>query len=245
MVANWKMHPTSFADAKKLLEGTRKAAESCAKSSVVVAPPSLYLRELVRGYRGAKMPFAIQHARAGIEGSFTGEISMSQAKEAGMSYVIVGHAERRAMGETDDDTKTQVASALSLGLIPILCIGEKMRTHSGEHLQVVRAQLRTGLADAAAKLKRVVIAYEPVWAIGAEEAMRPHDMHEMAIFIRKTIVELYGEAGLSTKILYGGSIDESNAADMLKNGDVRGFLVGRASLDARDFLGLLHAIEHA
>ncbi len=245
VVANWKMNPATFAEAKKLFDGTRKAAERCAKVSLVVAPPSIYLRDLAIGYRGAKIPIAVQHANAELSGAFTGEISLAQAKDAGASHVIIGHAERRALGETNDDTRKKVAAALAQKMTPILCVGEKTRTHSGEHLDFVREQVRTGLADAGTKIKQVLIAYEPVWAIGASAAMLPRDMHEMAIFIRKTVVGLFGEAGHSTKILYGGSVDDTNAATMLRDGDVRGFLVGRACLDVKGFAALLESLERA
>lgn len=243
-MANWKMHPATRADAKKLFDATRKAAERCAKSAVVVAPPSLYLAELAsRAYAGAKIPFALQNAHAEAEGSFTGEISLSQGKEAGASYVIVGHAERRAMGESNETTQAKVAAALSLNMIPILCVGEQKRTDSGEHLDFIRAQLVDGLAKAGAKIKKIVIAYEPVWAIGASSAMTPHTMHEMSIYIRKTIIETYGSVGHTIKILYGGSINASNTTAMLREGGVRGLLVGRASVDSKEFAELLYSIE--
>ena len=159
--------------------------------------------------------------------------------------IIIGHAERRAQGETDVDTRAQVASALAAGMTPILCVGEKSRGDSGEHFEVVRAQLQTGLADAGSKIKKIIVAYEPVWSIGAETAMSPRDMHEMAIFIRKIIIDAHGEVGHAVKIIYGGSVDESNAIIMLKEGDVHGLLIGRASQDSKVFWSLLHAIENA
>ena len=170
---------------------------------------------------------------------------MVQAKNAGATYVIIGHAERRAMGEINDDTRKKVAAALSFSLLPILCIGETTRTHEGEYLDVVKNQLKIGLADVlVAKLPRVTIAYEPVWAIGADVAMSPHDMHGMAIFIRKTLVELYGEKGMTVKILYGGAIDGTNASDMLMHGDVAGLLVGRASADPEKLTALVRSIKN-
>jgi triosephosphate isomerase len=150
------------------------------------------------------------------------------------------------VGETNDDTRKKVAAALSAGITPILCIGETKRGTDGEYFNIVKEQLRTGLADVVpAKLKNIVITYEPLWTIGADRAMSPHDMHEMAIFIRKTIVELKGESGMNIKILYGGSVDESNAGEMLRTGDVHGLLVGRASEDGDKFMSLMNALHNA
>ena len=246
LVANWKMNPTILKDAKKLLEVTKKAADTAKNVTIVVAPPTIYLRELRAFYKGKKLAFAVQNAHAEAAGSFTGETSMVQAKDAGATYVIVGHAERRAMGETNDDTQKKVAAAVALSMQPILCVGETKREPDGEHLSFIKDQLKAGFADIpVAKIPRVTIAYEPVWAIGATAAMNPRDMHEMAIFIRKTIVGLYGEKGMTVKILYGGSIDDGNAAAMLTHGDVAGLLVGRASADAEKFPALVKAIKNA
>jgi triosephosphate isomerase len=246
VVANWKMNPKTFREAKRLLEATKKAADNSSHVSLVVAPPALFFRELRAGYKGKRIAFAAQNARAEEGGAHTGETSLVQYKDAGAAYVIVGHAERRAMGETNDDTRKKVAAALTQKLIPILCVGETVRSANGEYFTVVKEQLRTGLTDVTpAKLSSVIITYEPLWTIGADKAMGPRDMHEMAIFIRKTIVELKGEQGMNIKILYGGSIDETSAGAMLRDGDVHGLLVGRASEDADRLSALLQAIEEA
>ncbi len=237
------MNPATFKEARKLFEATRKAAESAKNVSVIVAPPAIFLRELSVGYKGKRLSFAAQNAHYEAGGAFTGEVSMSEARDAKCSSVIIGHAERRAMGESNEDTRKKVATALAMGLTPVLCIGERTRSQSGEHFEFVREQLVAGFADVpVAKIPRVVIAYEPVWAIGAERPMGARDMHEMAIFIRKTIVDRYGQGGMNLKILYGGSIDESNAGDMMQNGDVNGLLVGRVSTDAVKFAALVSVL---
>ena len=244
LIANWKMNPPTFKEAKKLLEATKKAADIAKNVTIVVAPPSIYVRELRATYRGKKLSFAVQSAHFEKAGSFTGEISMVQVKDAGATHVIIGHAERRAMGETNDDARKEVVAALALSLTPILCVGELARTADGAHFSYIKDQLKAGFADVLApKIPRVIVAYEPVWAIGAETAMNPRDMHETAIFIRKTIVELYGEKGMAVKILYGGSIDDTNAPTMLKDGDVAGLLVGRASADPERLTALVRAIK--
>ncbi|MEK7106910.1 MAG: triose-phosphate isomerase [Patescibacteria group bacterium] len=245
VVANWKMKPSSFRDAKKLFDATKKVAEKCPKASLIVAPPSLYLRELASNYRGKRISFAVQNARAEASGAFTGEISLAQAKDAGAAYALVGHSERRAMGETNEDTGKKVFAALAQKIMPILCIGERERVSGGEHFSIVAEQLRAGLADVApAKISKVIIAYEPVWAIGGETTMSPRDMHSMSIFIRKTIVGIYGDIGHSTKILYGASVGEKNVLAMLREGNVRGFIVGHVSTDPERFAALLKVIQN-
>lgn len=168
---------------------------------------------------------------------------MGQLKDTKAKYVLVGHAEQRAAGESDDDTRRRVASALEHGLTPILCVGERQRSQSGEHFTFVRAQLRAGFTDVSdAFASRVIVAYEPVWAIGASQAMSPRQMHEMTIFIRKSVVELRGEKGQAVKILYGGAIDDTTARPMIVEADVAGLLVGRASTDAEEFSRLVQSV---
>ncbi len=246
VIANWKMNPASAKEAKSLFAATRKAAESAKHVSVIVAPPAIFLRELRAGYKGKRMEFAIQCASAEPHGAYTGDISLAQAADAGAQHVIVGHSERRAKGETNEDTGKVVAAALASDITPILCVGEKARSHEGEHFNVVKEQLRAGFSGVEpGKIAKVLVAYEPVWAIGGEKAMSPRDMHEMAIFIRKTIIELHGEKGMGVRIIYGGAATESNAAEMLRDGDVIGLLVGHVSINEARFEALLQALENA
>ena len=250
VVANWKMNPATFGEAKRLFDATREAVESASSITLVLAPPAIFLRELRSRYKGKRLAFALQNASAEGEGAFTGEISLGQAKDAGATYVIVGHSERRypptGNGETNEMVGKAASATLEHGLIPILCIGEKTRTQSGEHFNFVREQLRTGLAGIGlSSITKIFVAYEPVWTIGGEKAMTPRDMHEMAIFIRKTVVELYGEKGMNTKILYGGAVTESNAKEMVHEGGIIGLLVGHVSLNADRFAALLHAVAYA
>ena len=246
VVANWKMNPATLREAAKLFEATKRAAEKAKKSSVIIAPPAIFLRELGKGYRGAQIAFAVQNAHFQAGGAHTGETSLVQAKDARAHYAIIGHAERRAEGETDEEVGKKVAAALALKMTPILCVGESARTEGGEQFDVVREQLRAGLEGvAASSLGRVLIVYEPLWTIGTKTTMAPREMHQMAIFMRKCVVDSHGENGRTIKILYGGSVEEKNAGAMLRDGDVRGFLVGRASVNAVEFTKLLQAIEHS
>ncbi|HEV3245277.1 MAG TPA: triose-phosphate isomerase [Candidatus Paceibacterota bacterium] len=243
VVANWKMNPQTMREAKRLFEATRKAAESAKNVSVIVASPSIFLRELRTNYKGRRISLAAQNAHFQKEGAYTGEISMVQVKDSKASAVLIGHAERRAMGETNEETRAKLNAALTQKLQPIFCVGEHKRSGSGEHFLFVKEQLRTGLADVVTgNLGRIIVAYEPVWAIGADKPMSSRQMHEMAIFIRKTLVGSHGEKGMKTKILYGGSIDETNAREMIVEGDVQGLLVGRASTEADQFTVLIRSL---
>jgi len=246
IVANWKMNPATLKEAKKLFEETKRMAGFSKGVSVVVAPPAIFLRDIGAMLRGGKVGLATQNVHFEAAGSFTGEISIPQVRDAKATYVIIGHAERRAMGETNEDTRTKVAAVLSAKMTPIFCVGEKTRGPNGEHFTFVKEQLHTGLADVpAGKLSKIIIAYEPVWAIGATTAMQPRDMHEMSIFIRKMVVEKFGDAGMNITILYGGSVDATNAPTMLRDGDVKGLLVGRVSVERQAFTELLRAVSAA
>jgi triosephosphate isomerase len=246
VVGNWKMNPATYKEARALFDETRRMVGLLRGVSVIVAPPAIFLRDLTMGLRKGRVAFAVQNAHYESSGAHTGEISLPQAKDSKATYVIIGHAERRAAGESNDDTRLKVGAALAAGMTPILCVGEKTREQGAEYFAFVREQLRTGLPeDAAKKIAKVIIAYEPVWAIGAPKPMQPRDMHEMGIFIRKTLVEKFGDQGHKTTILYGGAVDASNAGTMLREGDVKGFLVGRASSQVQSMTELLRAVAEA
>lgn len=245
VVANWKMNPASYKEARRLFDATKKAAD-IGSAIVIVAPPTIYLRELRMGYKGARLLFAAQTAHFEAGGAHTGDVSIQQLKDARVSYVLVGHAERRAAGETNDDVRQKASAAIAANIPPIVCVGESRRSGDGEHFRFVKEQLRaafTGIPQQ--KVAKVIVAYEPLWAIGATQAMSPRDMHEMSIFIRKTVVEMCGDVGHKVKILYGGAIDEANVAKMIEEGDVSGLLVGRASQDGAKFTLLLKALANA
>lgn len=244
VVANWKIGPPTFKEARALLDATKKAIGRSGVS-VIVAPSMLYLRELSSLSHSRRIRFAAQNAHY-EEGAHTGEVSLRQLKDARVTHILVGHAERRASGETNDDTRKKTAAVIRARMTPVLCVGEVKRAGTGEHFAFVRGQLQAGFADVPQeKVRSVIVAYEPVWAIGADRPLSPRGMHEMAIFIRKTLVELKGEAGMSVNILYGGSVDAGNVSEMLRWGDVDGLLVGRASTDAEELSKLLVAIKGA
>jgi triosephosphate isomerase len=240
------MNPATWRDAKKLFEATKKAAEKAKHVSLVVCPPALYLRDLKKLSKSRRIAFGVQHAHDAENGAHTGELSMAEIADSGASFVIIGHAERRERGETNDDTGKKIAAALLHKITPVFCVGEKERTQSGEHFNVVRDQLRAGFFNLQPQqVKNVIVVYEPLWTIGKDVTMSPRDMHEMAIFIRKSVVDWHGEGGMNLRVLYGGSVDAENAGVMLRDGDVAGLLVGRASEEPNRIATLLSAIEAA
>ena len=244
LALNWKMNPETLAQALSLLEETKKLMAK-ASGKAIVAAPAIYLRPLIERYKGKALCFATQNIHTEKSGAFTGEISAFQAKDLGCTYTLAGHAERRMVGETDEDVRKKVGAALAADLSPVICIGEKLRdAHSGEHLEAIRSQLTSALAEVGPpSAKKIIVAYEPVWAIGAKEPMKASEMHETTIFIRKILWEKYDKAALKVPILYGGAIlDETHATLMMKESEVNGFLLGRASVDIERLRTLINAL---
>ncbi len=239
------MNPQTLLEARTLVAVTKKAALKSPSTTVIIAPPTPFLGVLSQGKAGVGILWAAQHIHEEESGSYTGDISAMQVKSAGATHVIIGHAERRARGETNDLVQKKVARAFASGLTPIVCVGENTRDHSGEYLDVVRTQILAALGILNRKqLKQVVIAYEPVWAIGAKDPMRAHDMHEMSIFIRKVLWEKFGKPRVSIPVLYGGAIlGGEHVQTMLHESEVDGFLIGRASVDPEKIPALFEALH--
>ena len=245
LVLNWKMNPETLEQALDLFESIKKAAAKMS-GKTIVAPPALFLRSISEKYKGKFISFAIQNIHTEKTGAFTGEISAAQAKSVGCEFVLVGHFERRVIGEDDDDVRKKVSAALDSGLSPIICIGEKVRDpHSGEHLEYIKRQITNTLSEVTTlQAKKIIIAYEPVWAIGATEPMKAPQMHEMTIFIRKILWEKYDKLALKIPILYGGAIlDDVHATNMVKESEVNGFLLGRASIDSERLHVLISSLS--
>lgn len=236
IVGNWKMYPKTLIEAKEIFAGEKKVARTMNKAKVVICPPHLFVATLAQGALGTKaLAVGAQNVFHEDEGARTGETSPVQVASVGATYVILGHSERRALGESDQLIAQKVVAANKAKLTVILCVGEKSRDEAGSYFNEVRKQLRESL-DGFPKdgSKRLVIAYEPIWAIGAK-AVRPatpEDFHEMSILIKRHLVEQFGKtSGFRVPILYGGSVDEKNAEGFLKQGGADGLLVGRVSLD--------------
>lgn len=245
VIGNWKMNPLTIGEAKKIFASFKEAVSKVRGVDIVVCPPAIFLSEIRKLYVGKKITFGAQNVFMGATGSHTGEMSAPMLLSAGARTVIVGHSERRAMGEDNDLIRKKVAAAVMAGMRVVVCVGETARDDSGEYLTAVRTQLNTAIADLTrSQLSQVVVAYEPVWAIGksASDALSPSHIHEMSIFIRKIILERFDtETMQKVPVVYGGSVEPSNAGSIIADGHVDGFLVGHASLSPTDFATIISA----
>ncbi len=245
VIGNWKMNPQTDVMAKRLVTEIKKSIGRHEGVKVVIAPPTPFL-PLVTAVRGGSSSFQIgaQNVHTELLGAFTGEVSLPMLKSFDVTYVIVGHSERRKAGETEDAIQKKITAVIKGGGTAVLCVGEAQRDHAAQYLSDIERQVRTACAGLSrAKLSSLVIAYEPVWAIGTGHTATPGDVHEMRLFIEKTMSDLYGRNyAQKVQILYGGSVNDKNAAEILRDGMVDGFLVGGASLQAKEFTGIVKAI---
>ena len=243
IVGNWKMHGT-----RAMLSEARaidRAAERLMKVEVALAPPFTLIHATRKEAGLIGVGAQDCHAREG--GAHTGDVSAAMLKDAGAGFVIVGHSERRAdHGETDADVKAKAEAALAAGMAVIVCVGEtETQRDAGEAEKVVAAQLDGSLPRGDGAPDKVTVAYEPVWAIGTGRTPTVDEIGQMHRSIRERLAEIYGEGGAQVRILYGGSVNPGNAAELLGADEVGGALVGGASLTAESFLGIiLAAAEH-
>lgn len=247
LVANWKMNPETAERARALFLETRKLVSGKGRNlNLIVCPPYIYLQEL-EALCPKNISLGAQDVFFENSGSFTGEIGPEMLKKQGEKYVIVGHSERREIGESDGLISKKVSAALRSGLKVILCVGEKERDSHGNYLANLRNQIVGSLSGVSKRnLKGLFVAYEPIWAIGKSDdlAMKPNDLHETSIFIKKVLAEIYGAAAIgSVPILYGGSVSFKNARELLDRGEVQGLLVGHESLSAKRFAALIQSLN--
>lgn len=246
IVANWKMNPQWIPDAKKIASATARTSKKLKKTTVVVCPPFVFMSSVSGNIKSGKQCFlGAQDLYKEERGSFTGEISPLMLSNLGVKYAIIGHSERRKMGETDASVSEKAFSALKNGIIPIICVGEKSRDEHGHYLHELSAQIKQSLSGINKKFAdKIIIAYEPIFAIGAKEPLSTREIHETTLYIRKNLSDLYGKSvGLSVPILYGGSVFSENAGEIVKEGKVDGLLVGRDSLDPKNFSIILETVD--
>jgi triosephosphate isomerase len=245
VAGNWKMNttlPEGLALAKGLSEALKDKATAC---DVVVGVPFTHLAGVVASVDRARIAVAAQNVADQAGGAFTGEVSAAMVASTGATLAILGHSERRAYyHETSAILKTKVKLALANGLTPIFCIGEVLaEREAGKHFEVVDAQIRESLFDLPADdFAKIVLAYEPVWAIGTGKTASAAQAQEIHAHIRQTIAGKYGrETAENTPILYGGSCNAGNAKELFANPDVDGGLIGGASLSVEKFLPIIEA----
>jgi triosephosphate isomerase len=234
VIANWKMNPETLDEAKKIFNLARNTAKILKNTNVVICPPFPFLYPLTKLNSPKNLFLGAQDIFSEQKGAFTGEVSVAQIKDVGAKFVLIGHSERRAMGETNEEIKKKLQIAFEADLTPILCVGEKERDKEGYHLEIIKNQIKEALTGLPKKyLVGITIAYEPVWAIGKsyKEAMNSTDIHEMTLLIKKIMSELFGKdiAG-GCQIIYGASVEAQNVADIITKGNISGLLVGHASL---------------
>ena len=239
VAGNWKMNGSvAMLKEPRLLAAMLKDVKL--KADVMVCPPAVILRRVKSVLKGTRIKVGGQDCHWNPAGAHTGDVSAEMLKEAGCSAVIVGHSERRTNhGETDDMVARKARAAQRAGLIAIICIGETLEERkAGRTLDVVAGQLKASLPEGSTAANSV-IAYEPVWAIGTGLTPTTAEVAEVHALIRKELGQLMGGEGGKTRILYGGSVKASNAAELMGQPHVNGALVGGASLKAADFLGII------
>lgn len=249
VAANWKMNKTPSQTAAFFQSFLPRFGQSCA-SDVVVVPPFTSIPKAAESLAGhAVVKLGAQNVHPAASGAYTGEVSLDFLKELAVTYVVLGHSERRQyFGETDAFINQKVLATLKAGLTPILCIGETLEQRDAGQLETVcRTQLKGGLASlASGDAAKIVVAYEPVWAIGTGRTATPAQAQEAHAFVRSVLVEVFGAEGAQqVRIQYGGSMKADNAAELMAQPDVDGGLVGGAALDPDSFFRIVEAAAAA
>lgn len=239
------MNPGTRSEAKELFLAVKKKTEKFVDVEVVVAPPFLFIPEVATKGGVSRLKLGAQDAHFEERGSCTGEISPALLSPYGVSHVIIGHSERRALGETDEQVNKKIHTLLKRKMTPIVCIGEKERDKQGAFYNHIEKQIRALTTSlTATQLTKVVIAYEPIWAIGTGATATSEDVKEIQLFIVSVLTKLY-ERRVAAKVtlLYGGSVKASNAQDLHANGGMNGFLVGGASLSPEEFAMIVATVQ--
>ncbi len=244
IVGNWKTYVETVTKAKALLTNAKRIVAK-GGNEIVIAPPAPYLGVLFAGK--SKVGFASQDISLASRGAATGETTATMLTSLGVTYAIVGHSERRAKGETDALVTEKVRHALTNRIIPILCIGELTRDPDGKYLKRIREEVSTVYASLTpSERSKVVVAYEPVWAIGkaSGDAIDAADLYEMVLYIRKVLGDFMpAKTAGKVRVLYGGSVEPGNARILAAGSGINGFLVGRASTEADTFTALVKAVS--
>ena len=241
IAGNWKMFKNR-AEAREFVEEFKKLYKDTDVQTAICAPFT-DLETLVEAFAGTDIKVGAQNVHFADEGAYTGEVSVAMLEDIGVDFCIVGHSERRQyFAETDETVNLKLKKLLTGAIRPIMCVGESLdERDAGSAFDRVKSQLQLGLADIDAKdAARIVIAYEPIWAIGTGRTATPEQAEEMCAFIRNTLIELYDEDTADEMIIqYGGSVKPANATDIMNMDEIDGALVGGASLKAKDFMEII------
>jgi len=238
IIGNWKCNPTTEKKAKQLFYSIKKGLKNRKDTEIIICPPFCYLGILNNNLSFIKL--GAQNCFFEDKGAYTGEISCEMLKSLKCKYVIIGHSERRKIfGETDEMINKKIKKALKSGLESIFCIGETMEEKDqGKTFKILETEMRKGLEKVSKKeIEKIIIAYEPIWAIGSNNSCAEDQAMTVALFIRKLISRLYNkQIAKKIRILYGGSVNSQNAFNYLKNSEIQGLLIGGASLKAKEFI---------
>jgi triosephosphate isomerase len=245
IIANWKMNPQTFEEAKRLFNDIQKDIARSKNTEIVICPPFVYLLGIFKNQSSKNLKLGAQDCFWNNKGANTGEISPAMLNNLGVRYVIVGHSERRlSFGETDEMINRKIKAALKENLKVIFCVGEKERDDAGEYFSFLKREIENGLAKIPnICLKNILVAYEPIWAIsssGNAMADTADDLFKIAIFIRKILSGMFGKtSAFNIPLLYGGSVSPRNAKQFLEVEGIKGLLVGGASLNPKKFTDIV------
>jgi len=243
IAGNWKMNKTP-SETKEFMNAFKGMLPKGRWCDIALCVPAVCIPAAVRAMRETRVGIGAENCNANPKGAYTGEIAVNMLTDAGCKYVIIGHSERRAMGETDADVNAKVKAALEAGLIPIMCCGESLeQREAGITTEWISMQIKLGLQGISEdKIRKVVIAYEPIWAIGTGLTATPEQAQEVCENIRAVVRKLYSSKNArAISILYGGSMNEKNAYELLAQPDIDGGLIGGASLVPEKFVQIIEA----
>ena len=241
IAGNWKMHKT-IAEALEFVSDIKDRVNN-EKVEVVICAPFTLLKDLKEATKGTSIKVGAQNMHFEEKGAFTGEISPLMLKELDMDYVIIGHSERRQyFNETNETVNKKVLKALEVGIDPILCVGETLEEReAGNTKDVCKVQVEKALENVSKEdIAKVVIAYEPIWAIGTGKTATSEDANDVIAYIRQVVANLYKDLANEVRIQYGGSVKPSNVGEIMNQSDIDGALVGGASLEANDYIQLVN-----
>jgi len=243
VVGNWKMHGSRASNAE-LIKGLLEAdlASTAPRADVAVCPPFVFLADVAQAVKGSAISVGSQDISVQAQGAYTGEVSGPMVREFGVKFAIVGHSERRALhGESDQLVADKARAALAHGLTPIVCVGETLaEREAGQTDAVVSRQLKAAIDTLGADLPKIVVAYEPVWAIGTGKTASPEQAQAVHALLRAQLKAAQAQAA-AVPLLYGGSVKPDNARELFAQADIDGGLIGGASLKAADFVAIARA----
>lgn len=248
IIGNWKMNPESVEESRFIANEINKNSKFFKNTNLVVCPPFVFLNEVSKIFiKNKKISLGAQDIFIGRGVSHTGEVGSLMLKKIGVKYIIIGHSDRRESLDNESLVKEKLFGTLKDGFKAILCIGERERNEHGDQYSEVKGQIESAITKLPKRfIKNLIVAYEPIWAIGKSEndAVKPEDLHEMTIFTKRVMSDILGiKEAEKVAILYGGSVTKNNAKEIIEKGNVSGLLVGRESLKPNNFIELIKFIE--